>query len=211
MISPTHLEILKQLFRLKLMDYDDLDDQDLKLPLSHSELLFQLQIMKENGLVLFDESEEIIRHLQITDRGRSNLKVVLTGGAYDLIHSGHLKTLREAASNGNFLVVVVARDLTVRKRKRNPIHDENQRMELLNELKIVNLAILGHEDDHMIVVNKVKPDVVAIGSDQDHRMNQLKQQMERIGLANTEIVRLSSNLEGLSTTEVIQEILERFV
>ncbi len=97
---------------------------------------------------------------------RHQFKVVLTGGVFDVIHPGHLHTLREAKKHGDVLVVVVATDKTVQERKNvQPMHNQNERAELVDALKPVDLAIVG-ASDWKTTLERVSPDVVVFGYDQ---------------------------------------------
>jgi FAD synthetase len=98
-------------------------------------------------------------------------KTVLATGVFDLLHLGHLKFLEESKRKGgprSRLVVVVARDKTVRRRKgRGPVYPEDQRRELVGALRVVDRAILGHEEfDLLGILKEVKPDIVCVGYDQ---------------------------------------------
>ena len=97
---------------------------------------------------------------------------MLATGVFDLLHLGHLKFLEESKKTGgphSKLVVVVARDKTVRRRKgRGPIVPEDQRRELVAALRVVDRAILGREEiDLLGILIEVKPDIVCVGYDQD--------------------------------------------
>ena len=97
---------------------------------------------------------------------------VLTSGAFDLIHYGHIRLLEEAKRFGgpdSCLVVIIARDETVRRLKgRNPTFPEDQRRALVEALAPVDEALLGYEDlDMASVIEKVKPDIIVVGHDQD--------------------------------------------
>ena len=98
-------------------------------------------------------------------------KIVLATGVFDLLHLGHLRFLEESKRKGgpkSKLVVVVARDKTVRRRKgRGPIYPEDQRRELVSALRVVDRAILGHEEfDLLGILKEVRPDIVCVGYDQ---------------------------------------------
>jgi len=98
-------------------------------------------------------------------------KVVLASGTFDLLHLGHVKYLEEAKKAGGKsakLVVIVARDRTVEERKgKRPVMPEEHRRALVESLKVVNQAVLGHEDFDMgKVIDEIKPDVIAVGYDQ---------------------------------------------
>ncbi|MCL6579820.1 MAG: FAD synthase [Candidatus Bathyarchaeota archaeon] len=104
-------------------------------------------------------------------RIKTHGKIVLASGTFDLLHLGHVRFLEEAKKAGGKnakLIVIVARDNTVRKRKKeSPIMPENQRRALVESLKVVDEALLGYEDfDIARVLEKIKPDIVAIGHDQ---------------------------------------------
>lgn len=97
--------------------------------------------------------------------------VVLASGVFDLIHYGHVRFLEEAKKCGGSnakLIVVVARDSTVKKMKgKEPVIPEDQRRAIVEALKPVDVAVLGYEDLRIgDVIEKVKPDVIAVGYDQ---------------------------------------------
>ncbi len=97
--------------------------------------------------------------------------IVLTAGVFDLLHLGHVKFLEEAKKTGGKdaeLIVIVARDKNVEKRKgEKPVVSENQRRALVESLKVVDEAILGYEEFNIDkVIEKIEPDIVALGHDQ---------------------------------------------
>ena len=99
-------------------------------------------------------------------------KVVVASGTFDLIHLGHVRFLEEAKKAGGEdaeLVVIVARDNTVKARKgKTPVMPEDQRRALVESLRVVDEAILGLEDFSIEeVIEKIKPDMIAVGYDQD--------------------------------------------
>ena len=99
-------------------------------------------------------------------------KTVLATGVFDLLHLGHLRFLEESKKKGgpgSKLVVVIARDKTVFRRKGNgPVVPEDQRRELVAALRVVDRAILGREEiDLLGILKDVKPDIVCVGYDQD--------------------------------------------
>ena len=111
-------------------------------------------------------------------------KVVLASGVFDLLHLGHVKFLEEAKKAGgpnSELVVIVARDSTVEKTKgRRPIMSEDQRCALVESLKVVDRALLGFETlDIGEVIAKVKPDVIALGYDQEEMAREVCSYLEK--------------------------------
>src|SRR5881296_1407486 len=97
---------------------------------------------------------------KLTFIGRDALKVVLVGGVFDLIHPGHIHTLKAAKAQGDVLVVVVAKTSTAIKLKkdRKIYHDEKLRRELVSSLSFVDLAVIGKEGTLYDTVEYVKPD-----------------------------------------------------
>src|SRR4030067_830776 len=115
------------------------------------------------------------RKPEMTKKG----KVVLASGTFDLLHLGHVKYLEEAKKAGGKnaeLVVIVAKDRTVEKRKGlNPVMPEEQRRALVESLKVVDEALLGYEDfDIGMVIEKLRPDVIAVGHDQEGIAEQVR-------------------------------------
>ena len=99
-------------------------------------------------------------------------KIVLTTGAFDMLHPGHVKLLEEAkklAGSDGKLVVLIARDETVRRNKgRDPIFDEESRKYMVSMLKPVDEVILGYTPPSFEkVIERVKPDMVVFGYDQE--------------------------------------------
>ncbi len=148
----------------------------------------------------------ISKDLRLTDKGREALTVVFAGGVFDIIHPGHIYTLRSAKSLGDLLIVVIARDSTVVKFKgKKPIHNENLRCELVNSLKFIDLAILGREGDIFKSVEYVRPNIIALGYDQVHEELLIDEECKRRGL-NVKVVRLDSPIPDTKSTK-IKELL----
>jgi FAD synthetase len=121
-------------------------------------------------------------------------KIVLASGTFDLLHLGHVKYLEEAKKAGGSnskLIVIVARDKTVEKRKgRKPVMPEDERKALVESLKVVNEAILGRENfDIDDVIDEIKPDIIAVGHDQANIEQQVRKVVARKGL-NVQVVRI---------------------
>ena len=137
---------------------------------------------------------------------------VMATGTFDLLHMGHIYFLKEAKKLGDTLAVVIATDSTVRKLKHEPINPQDIRLKLIKELKIVDEAYIGHEDDIYKIVKEIKPDIIALGFDQIHNENEIKNQLKKREI-KTKIVRLSefkggSDLEG--TRRIISKIISAY-
>ena len=102
------------------------------------------------------------------------MKKVLVFGTFDLLHQGHTYFLEHAAKYGK-LYVVVSRDETVREVKGiEPLNNENKRLKNVQELKCVHKAVLGNFDDKYKVVKDINPDIICLGYDQTHFVDNLK-------------------------------------
>ena len=121
-------------------------------------------------------------------------KIVLASGTFDLLHLGHVKYLEEAKKAGGSnskLIVIVARDKTVEKRKgRKPVMPEDERKALVESLKVVDKAILGRENfDIGDVIDEIKPDIIAVGHDQANIEEQVRKAVAKKRLL-IEVVRI---------------------
>jgi len=137
---------------------------------------------------------------------------VMATGTFDLLHMGHIYYLKEAKKLGDKLVVVVARDSTVRKLKHEPITPEEMRRDIIKELKIVDEAVLGHEDDMYATVKEIKPDIIALGYDQVHDEKKIEQELKKRKLV-ARVVRLPkySDMEDLDgTRRIIGKIISAY-
>jgi len=135
----------------------------------------------------------------------STKKTVLAGGVFDIIHPGHIHTLNAAKALGDVLVVAIATDKTAQKmKKRQPLHNQELRRELVSCLSMVDKAIVGHEDDIFETVKAIKPDIIVLGYDQVHQKQFISDGCKRINL-NVEIVRLESPVPHLSSSQIEKE------
>jgi FAD synthetase len=151
----------------------------------------------------------------IKSKGRRR-KIVLASGVFDLLHLGHVRFLEDAKKAGGRnaeLVVIIARDSTVEKRKgERPIMPENQRCALVESLKVVDCAILGFKDFDMgKVIEKLKPDVIAVGYDQEGVEGSLRKYIEERGL-KIRIARIGKFGEDElnSSSKIKRKIIEDF-
>ena len=143
--------------------------------------------------------------ITLTEIGRGSLRIVLAGGVFDIIHPGHIHTLNAAKALGDVLVVVVATDNTaVKMKKRNPIHSQEQRQELVNALGIVDLCLIGQENDIFKTVNYVKPQIIALGYDQIHQEQYIIEGCKKIKL-NAKVARLQSPIPESSSSKIEKE------
>lgn len=133
-------------------------------------------------------------------------------GTFDIIHPGHGYYLQESKNLGGAdskLVVVVARDATVRSRKRVPVVNEEQRLEVVKMLKPVDEAYLGSTTDMFLIVEKINPDIIAIGPDQDFNLDLLREELKKRNL-NVKVVKITGYKKAIldSSCKIIRKIKE---
>ncbi|BBL62821.1 FAD synthase [Methanobrevibacter arboriphilus] len=138
------------------------------------------------------------------------MKTVMATGTFDLLHPGHglyLQKAKELGGKDVKLVVVVARDSTVRRKKRIPIIGESQRLEMIRMLKPVDEAYLGHPTDMFKIVRDIRPDIIAIGSDQSYKIEDLKKDLKNQKI-DCEVERVSNyrKAELDSSCKIIKKI-----
>jgi len=143
-------------------------------------------------------------------------KVVLATGAFDLLHYGHYRFLEEAKKSGGRnckLIVIIARDKTIKKRKdKRPILPEDQRRALVEALKPVDQAILGYERMNVeAVIRKIKPDVIAIGYDQ-RDMRKTVEEILRKGKSRVKIVQIGrfGSADLNSSSKIKRRVIEEW-
>ena len=94
-------------------------------------------------------------------------RLVFTNGCFDLIHIGHIRLLQKAKEKGDFLVVAVNSDGSVRQIKEpgRPLMPEGQRAEVVAALGCVDWVTIFAEPDPLALIRLLKPDVLVKGTD----------------------------------------------
>jgi len=143
-------------------------------------------------------------------------KIVLASGVFDVLHVGHIRFLEEAKKTGGpntELIVIIARDSVVEKRKgKRPTIPEEQRCALVASLKVVDQAILGYEFfDIAKVIEKIRPDIIAFGYDQDGMHRIVEDYIRQHGL-KIKTVRIGkfSQTDLDSSLKIKQRIIQDF-
>jgi len=195
-------EILESVFVHALREgrADEKELQD-SLGLSRSEMRRRLRSLASKGLVEIQGSSIVLKR-----KGRRAFRVVFIGGAFEVVHPGHLYTIEQAKNLGDVLVVVIARDSTIRKRKgRDPLVPEGERLRLLSAMRDVDVAILGSDTNIYDTLGRVGPEVVALGYDQYHQEEDISREAKRRGL-KLSVVRLGSPIPSIKTSKILSQI-----
>lgn len=113
-------------------------------------------------------SGEASSALEVVSRIRSSGgTVVATGGCFDLVHAGHVRTLSAARELGDCLVVCLNSDASVRRLKgeERPIVSQQDRVDLLLALECVDAVFVFDEDTPESVIRRLEPDLWVKGGD----------------------------------------------
>ncbi len=128
---------------------------------------------------------------------------VMASGVFDIIHTGHIHYLQQAKALGDELIVVVACDDTVRKKKHEPITPDVMRARIVDNLKPVDKAIVGGEGSIFDTVRMISPDIIVLGFDQHFKEEDLKRELDKNGLGQIKVVRATECAEDLTATRKI--------
>jgi D-beta-D-heptose 7-phosphate kinase/D-beta-D-heptose 1-phosphate adenosyltransferase len=133
--------------------------------------------------------------------------VVFTNGCFDLLHVGHVTCLAEAASMGDVLIVGINSDESVRRLKgpSRPIIGQNERAAMLAALECVDHVVIFEEDTPARLLSDIRPDLLVKGGATAADEVACRELVECYGGQ----VRLTSKVDGLSTTGILASMAER--
>ena len=111
-------------------------------------------------------SRDALRH-QVEQWRKSGDLIILTNGAFDLLHVGHVRYLSAAKALGGKLVVAINSDASVRalKGEGRPVMPENERAEIVAALAAVDAVVIFSETDVRAIIREIHPDIQAKGTD----------------------------------------------
>ena len=137
-----------------------------------------------------------------------NKKVVFTNGCFDLLHAGHIDYLNKAKILGDVLIVGLNTDSSVKRIKgdKRPIINEDERAEIISNLKPVDYVVFFDEDTPAELINELVPDILIKGADWEID--------EIVGgetvLANGGEVKTIEFVNDQSTSKIIDLITSRY-
>ncbi len=131
-------------------------------------------------------------------------KVVFSNGCFDILHAGHVDYLEKAREKGDFLVVALNTDASVRRIKGDdrPVNNQDSRARVLAGLGCINMVILFDENTPYDLIKMINPDILVKGKDYD-LSNIVGADIVLQNGGKVETIELT---EGLSTTSVIDKI-----
>ena len=144
----------------------------------------------------------------IKDLKAKGKRIVFTNGCFDLLHIGHIRYLEEARALGDFLVVGVNSDSSVRKLKgpQRPVLPEEERAEILSGLGCVDYITLFDEIDPLKLITSLHPHILVKGGDWTKEQIVGREVVERSG-GEVVIIPL---VKGVSTSNLIETILKKY-
>ena len=126
-------------------------------------------------------------------------KIVFTNGCFDLIHIGHVRSLKEAKKLGDVLVVGLNSDRSVSLIKpQRPIIPQDQRAEILASLDMIDYVSIFDEETPYELIKLIQPDVLVKGGD-----------WRKEEIVGSDIVKETLSIpyiQGVSTTEILERI-----
>ncbi|MCD6310153.1 MAG: D-glycero-beta-D-manno-heptose 1-phosphate adenylyltransferase [Candidatus Eremiobacteraeota bacterium] len=140
----------------------------------------------------------------VEDLKKQGKKIVFTNGCFDIIHLGHIRLLEQAKTLGDFLIVGINSDESVRRLKghERPIIQQEDRAEILAALEAVNAVTIFSEDTPETLIKMIRPDIHIKGGDYDIDQVPEAKVVEEYGGQ----VRFIPVVPGRSTTELIERI-----
>ncbi len=131
-------------------------------------------------------------------------KVVFTNGCFDILHRGHVAYLNEAKSQGDFLILGLNSDASVKRLKgsERPINSEADRKFVIENLKAIDLVVIFEEDTPYNLIKEAMPDMLVKGG--DWSVDQIVG--SDIVLAAGGEVKSLNFIDGFSTTGTISKI-----
>ena len=144
----------------------------------------------------------------IEEHRRQNHTIVMTNGCFDLLHIGHISSLKAASKLGDVLVVALNSDYSIKRLKgdNRPIFNQQDRSEILAALGYVDYIVVFDEPTPSSVIYCVRPDVLVKGKDWEGKSVTGKDLIESYG---GKVVFLDM-VCGISTTDIINRICKEF-
>ena len=153
------------------------------------------------------KNRDVLKEVLAGEQARGR-RVVFTNGCFDLLHAGHVKYLQGARNLGDLLVLGLNSDASVRRLKgeRRPLIGEDERAHILAALNCIDYVVIFDEDTPLELIRELQPDILAKGADYTIDGVVGRDVVESYGGR----VELVTFVDGKSTTNIIEKILERY-
>ena len=146
---------------------------------------------------------------RIVKRLKQNGKrIVFTNGCFDILHYGHVKYLQDARNQGDYLVVAVNSDASIKKikAKNRPVIGQGDRLKMVAALSSVDFVVLFNALNPLRLIKALKPDVLVKGADWNKQKIIGADFVESYGGR----VLTVNSVKGRSTSALIEKIVRDF-
>ncbi len=127
------------------------------------------------------------------------MKTVFTNGCFDILHIGHIKLLEFCKQQGDYVIVGLNSDESVKRLKgeKRPVNNENNRLNILKSIKYVDQVFIFNEDTPYELIKILNPDIIVKGGDYKKE--------EVVGNDLTEVI-IFNYIDGYSTTKTLEKL-----
>ena len=159
--------------------------------------------MPGTKIILFSGLKRIVRRLK-----QNGKRIVFTNGCFDILHYGHVKYLQDARNKGDYLVVAVNSDSSIKriKAKNRPVIGQSDRLKMVAALSSVDFVVLFNADNPLRLIKALKPDILVKGADWSKQKiigaDFVKSYGGRVLTVNS--------VKGRSTSAIIEKIVRDF-
>tara|TARA_R110000824_G_scaffold274017_5_gene462664 strand:- start:1273 stop:1671 length:399 start_codon:yes stop_codon:yes gene_type:complete len=132
------------------------------------------------------------------------MKTCFVNGCFDVLHVGHIRLFKYAKEQANYLIVAIDTDEKIKKSKGNsrPFNTESDRKEMLGSIKFIDEVLSFDSNQSLeILIEKIKPDVMIIGSDWEGK--------EIVGFQHAKELKYFRRIDGYSTTKILESAFDR--
>ena len=162
----------------------------------------RVNMKKMDALHKFIDFDEF---LKLREKIKSDNKIlVMTNGCFDLLHVGHMRSLFDAKSHGDYLLVALNSDRAVRELKGEgkPLTPEMERVELMAAIECVDYVVIFDSNDAKKLILTIKPDVHAKGT--DYTVENVPERKEVLSYGGK--IAIVGDAKDHSTTEIIEKM-----
>lgn len=159
-----------------------------------------------NKLLKSEEAIKVSKDLR--HQGKS---IVLAGGCFDILHTGHIAYLTKAKEQGDILMVLLENDETIRKikGKNRPLHNQKDRAAILASLQVVDFIVLlpfmKNDKSYETLVISIKPDIIATTKRDQQEANK-KRQAKQIG---AKVVKVIKRINHSSSSQLAEHLYKK--
>ena len=134
------------------------------------------------------------------------MKKVMVFGAFDGLHPGHLDFFKQAKKYGDFLIVSVGTDKNAKAIKgKKPLFNQKERLALVASVGLIDKAVLGAEKDFYRQIKKYAPVVICLGYDQWATEDDVRVELDRVGLKVTKVIRLKPYKTSKAKSTIVKK------